>query len=461
MIRRFICGLMLLHGTCAMNSPAIAKECGPLKMLASINLVPRSPNREMVPVIVNGSPRLFVLDTGGGVTQISPRVVQALALETQTGATPLFDLSGNVSIAFAKIGTFSFGGMTGNNTYIRVAPNNVVDGIFGPDLLNRFDVEMDFASQQLKLFLPDHCPGKVVYWPHGDVAQIPIVLADKKSIRVPVKLDGQSLLATIDTGADRTTITANTALTSFGLAPDSPGMKPEGNVNGDRNLASYVHTFSSLALDGVTIQNPRIRVMPDRVTDAETDFAAPSFLSGATNLLAPKLPKTPQLLLGMDVLKYLHLYFAFQEHNLYASAAEPSTGLAATATDRACDPRRGLQLKPIMATHQRPTYSQDAVGPDFQGATVFRVLVNSDGVPISVVTATSSGAPLLDQPAADFIKAHWRWEPIVSACRPVSVNTRIVISWNTYKTNGPLPAGQPDAGQTPPKSTSLLSLSSR
>ena len=302
--------------------PAIAKECGPLKMLASIDVVPQLPNREMVPVMVSGSLRLFLLDTGGGLTQISPKVVQALALEVQTGATPLFDLSGNVSTAFAKVGTFSFGGMTGNNTYIRVAPNNVVDGIIAPDLLNRFDVELDFSNQKLKLFLPDHCPGKVVYWPHGDVAQIPIVLADKKSIRVPVKLDGQSLLATIDTGADRTTITANTALKSFGLAPDSPGVKPEGIVNGDRNLASHVHTFSSLTLDGVTILNPRISIIPDRRTDAEADFAAPYFPSGASNLLAPKLPKTPQLLLGMDVLKYLHLYFAFQEHNLYVSASD-------------------------------------------------------------------------------------------------------------------------------------------
>ena len=61
--------------------------------------------------------------------------------------------------------------------------------------------EMDFAGQKMNYFLPDHCFGKVVYWPHGDVAQISINLADQAWIKVPVTIDGKSFLAIIDTGA--------------------------------------------------------------------------------------------------------------------------------------------------------------------------------------------------------------------------------------------------------------------
>lgn len=443
MIRRLLCGLALLHLGFAM-SPAGAKECGPLKSVASVNLVPLpSMNWEMVPVSVNGSSELFLLDTGGGASQISPKAAQALTLDLQTGASPLIDIAGHVSTAFVKVDKFTWGGWTANNVYLRIAPNNIVDGIIAPDLLNRYDVEMDFASQKLNYFQSDHCPGKVVYWSHtGDVAQIPIVLADKKSIKVPVKLDGQSLLATIDTGSSLTSITSTTALESFGLTSASPGMKPIGNANGDRNLASYLHTFSSLTLDGVTVKNPRIEIMPDKVSGADMTGGAPYIPTGAVYPLAPKHPKAAQLLLGMDVLKQLHLYFAFREHNLYVStAAPPSSSIAWSESNQGCDPRHGLQLKPMMATLQRPPYPKDAVPQNFQGKTVLRVSLNSDGVPTSVLTETSSGTSLLDQTAADFVKDHWRWEPPIAYCRPTLANTTVVISWAMHSAD--VPTGPP------------------
>jgi predicted aspartyl protease len=364
MLRQSICISMLLLWGFAIQSPAVAMECGPLKAQASVDLVPQ-PNREMVPVAVNGLSRLFLLDTDGVATQISPKVVQALKLSIKTGATPLFDVSGNVSTAYAKIDTFGFGGMTGSGVYLRIAPNNLVDGILAPDVLKRSDVEMDFAGQKLNFFQPDHCPGKVVYWPHGDVAQISIVLADQKSIKVPVTLDGQSFLATIDTGANNTFINANMALASFGLAPGSPGVEPAGSVN--NGLAVYAHTFSSLALDGVTIKNPRIFIMPDKVSGAAKEFGALPYLSGAVPAFAPKHVGLPELLLGMDVLKYLHLYFAFQEHNLYVTAGEPpSPGLATASRPTANAPVMQTAALPSASKSVRGQMASAAPGPQTQ-----------------------------------------------------------------------------------------------
>ena len=440
MFGRWLFGLVLLQWAWAAGFPAIAKECGPLKMVASITLVPQAPNREMVPVAINRSQRLFLLDTGGGYSQISPSTARALWLSKQTGASPLFDLSGNVSTDYVKIDKFAFGGIAVDDAYLRIAPNDVVDGIIGPDLLNRFDVEMDFANQKLNYFLPDHCPGKVVYWPHGDVAQIPIELANKRSIKVPVKLDGQSLLATIDTGAERTTITWKTARDSFGLAADSPGMKRVGTVNGDPYMVSYQHTFSGLALEGVTIQNPRIQIIPDKVADAGVGSGMGPYASGAY-LPVRKPPRSPELLLGMDVLKHLHLYFAFREENLYVSAAEPPAALAATATNQGCD----MRLKPVMATLRTPDLRPGRVGQDFQGTVILQVLVNMDGVPVSAAVATSSGAPLMDQAAVDFIKAHWRWEPFSPDCRSASISTKVTMSWKPQRAEAPPPVDQSKA----------------
>jgi hypothetical protein len=155
----------------------------------------------------------------------------------------------------------------------------------------------------LNYFLPDHCPGKVIYWPHNDAAQVPIVLADKRWIKVPVTLDGKSFLAVIDTGASATIITTNEAQESFGLTSASPGMEPAGNVNGDPNLASYYHTFSALTLDGITIKNPRMIVMPDKMTDEKAPRVR--YFQSGNMLYSQKRREAPELTLGMDVLKYL------------------------------------------------------------------------------------------------------------------------------------------------------------
>jgi predicted aspartyl protease len=323
MMVRLICGL-LLAGV-AMVSPAAAKDCGPLKMLASTSLVV-SGNQYTVPVIANGSSKQFLLDTGGIYTQISPGAVSALGLIPDWGATKLYDVSGHVSSSYVKVAALTMAGVTGKDVYLRVSPSNVLgDGILALDMLNHFDVEMDFAGQKLNYFLPDHCPGKVIYWPHGDVAQVSITLADQRWIKVPVKLDGQSFMAVIDTGASRTIISTDTARETFNITDHTPGAEPAGNVNGDPNLASYFYKFSSLTLDGVTVKNPRILIVPDRWSDIDTTTP-----HGIILLAKPKRLTLPEVTLGMDVLKYLHLYFAFQEHNLYiTAAAPPSLGVTA------------------------------------------------------------------------------------------------------------------------------------
>jgi predicted aspartyl protease len=341
---RSLCGIALLLASLSTSSSAIAKECGPLKLLASAKLELQGKYRPSIPVTVNGSPKRFLLDTGGIYTQLTPRAASELNLTIQSNATPIFNASGNLSQGFAKVDTFALGGMSSSNVYLRISPSNFdADGLIAPDLLNRYDVEMDFAGQKLNYFLSDHCPGKVIYWPHTDAAKVSITLADKRWIKVPVTLDGKEFLAIIDTGATSTTISTQTALDSFGLAPGSPGMEPAGNVNGDSNLASYFHTFSALTLDGITIKNLRMVVMPDKITNADAGLPKP--YRGVQ-----KRMEMPELILGMDVLKHLHLYFAFDEHNLYVTSADVPSIEAASAP-------KGPKLSPAAAAALREARS--------------------------------------------------------------------------------------------------------
>jgi hypothetical protein len=135
---------------------------------------------------------------------------------------------------------------------------------------------------------------------------------------VPVKLDGHEFSAMIDTGAFRTTITLPTAKRVFDLEPSSPGMNRLGNINGDPNLASFTHTFSTLTFEGITVTNPTVAIMPDRM--AAADRTQQTGNRARTN---GDFFKIPDLILGMDVMRHLRMYMAFKENTLYVSPGAP------------------------------------------------------------------------------------------------------------------------------------------
>lgn len=405
MIGRLPCGIALLLAGLLASSPAVANECSPLKMLASAKLVLQGKYRPLVPVTVNGAPKQFLVDTGGIYTTITPHEASALNLNVQYDATPLFNASGHSSEGYAKVDSFEIGGMTAKDVYLRILPSDIdADGSIGPDILKSNDVEMDFAGKKLNYFLSDHCPGKVIYWPHSDAAQIPIVLADKRWIKVPVTLDGKSFMAIIDTGASATAISTQTAQEAFGLTPSSPGMDPAGNVNGDKNLASYYHTFSALTLDGITIKNLRMVIMPDKMTDA--DKPRYSYFQSGNRIYSQKRMEAPELILGMDVLKHLHLYFAFGEHNLYVTSAEvPSIDVAepVSETPKAA-PRPKLSPAVLAALREAKTADGNKDYPAALAA-IAKAKDVPDLQPIDVITINrflmTVHVEMKDIPAAD------------------------------------------------------------
>lgn len=296
-----------------MAAPLAAKECGPLKMIASTDLVPFG-NLHLLPMTVNGKEMHFLLDSGGVYTQIGEKAAHRAGLNIQYGATEVVNVSGTRSGSYAKVDSLSMGGVNGKDVYLRISPAEVPgDGLMALDVLRQSDVEMDFAAKKINYFLSDHCRGKVIYWPHGDVALVRISLWDDRWIKVPVKLDGKKFTAIIDTGASRTAMSRKTAKEYFNLTETSPGMEPAGNINQDPALVSHQYRFSSLSLDGVTMKNPRILVIPDKWNEMNRRM------------------ELPEIILGMDLLKSLHLYFAFDERSLYVTAATPPSAPAAPA----------------------------------------------------------------------------------------------------------------------------------
>jgi predicted aspartyl protease len=284
-----------------------AEDCGPLKQVNAVDLV-AGPNRAMVPVSINGIPKLFLLDTGGDVTQISGDVAEELKLTQQDSNLKLLDMYGHASSKMVRIDKFNLGRLHGEDIHMAIQPNPDFGkgtryvGLFGPDMMGRYDVDIDFGTYKMNYFSPEHCPGHVVYWSHAALGVAPMSFRDRH-IRLPVQIDGKELRAEIDTGATNTVMMA----------------------------AAFGRVFSTLDFEGVAVHNAHVVIVPDLLgsKDPNNGYRTDSHIKKVDDDV-----DRADLLIGMDILKKLHLYIAFDEKKLYISEASTpptQTGLSAPA----------------------------------------------------------------------------------------------------------------------------------
>jgi len=298
---------------------AWAEDCGPLKQINAVDLV-AGPNRALVPVSINGIPKLFLLDTGGDVTQISGDVAEELKLTKRDSNMKLLDMYGHASTKMVRVDKFTLGRLHGEDVLMAIQPNPDFGkgtryvGIFGPDMMGRYDVDIDFGTYKMNYFSPEHCPGHVVYWSHAALGVTPMSFRNRH-IRLPVKVDGKELRAEIDTGATNTVMMGSAAKRVFDIVPETPGNVP---LNNQGMAAAFGRVFSTLDFEGIAVRNPHIVIAPDLLgsKDPDNGFKTDSHVKKVDDDV-----DRADLLIGMDILKKLHLYIAFGENKLYISEA--------------------------------------------------------------------------------------------------------------------------------------------
>lgn len=306
------------------GSSALAADCKPLQIVNTIKLESiNDGNKLLVPVAINGTPAKFVLDTGGYTSQISRKAASAMGLREEETQDALFDLYGNSSRASVMIDNFGIGQLTGHKIALRVSPMARFDedggaaGLLSTDLFMLYDIDLDFGAGRLNYFSQDHCDGRIAYWPERPLAAVPFQL-DGRHISLPVMVDGHEVKAIIDTGADDTVMPDTVATGKFGLALGSDDTPLLETSKSDPALKYYGHKFQSLSFEGLSVSNPHVIVMTDRVGAGAQAFK--SSIRGATNDPYNRV-KRDELIIGMNVLKHLHVYIAYKEKKLYISPA--------------------------------------------------------------------------------------------------------------------------------------------
>jgi len=277
----------------------------------------------VVPVSLEGTTMPMAIDTGAEGSAVDPVAAGNLHLiEHPIFQDMMYDAKGEQFTNMAVLHTLGMGDMHANNVKMLVWPsrmseNGAVAGVLGPDLLRQFDVDIDFGAHKLNLFSQDHCPGKVVYWTSADVAVIPMHVLNTGHIVLPVTIDGHKLDAMLDTGSTHSFLSMEFARNLFGLTPQSPDMTKIGTISGAVQTEVYRHSFKSLGMEGLTIGNPAVYLHDNLVNYSLTQGPhTGSRLSDANAAYA-----IPELILGLEQLRHLHLYIAYKEQALYITGA--------------------------------------------------------------------------------------------------------------------------------------------
>ncbi|HTW34591.1 MAG TPA: pepsin/retropepsin-like aspartic protease family protein [Rhizomicrobium sp.] len=297
-------------GRAADAPPPPVRTCA-LPELASIDMRTRSDGQFSVPVEMNGHPFFLLVDTGSVHSSMTYETASELGVKlswTPYGGAFL----NNIAIdEYTTLTQFKLGPLRSDEKLqVLVIPNDIVPastaGLLGPDIMASMDVEFDFYRGKFNLFEHNACDGHVVYWTHDPYAALPIKL-DRHSFHVDVEavLDGKPLMVTFDTGSGTSTMSLEAARELFGWDEKDPRVKYVGkqSLNGGEESAFYTFPFGTLSFDGVTVSNPQITLIPNDHFFRERNHDA-------------------VIILGMSVIRQLHMYVDYQGSMLYLTGAE-------------------------------------------------------------------------------------------------------------------------------------------
>lgn len=279
---------------------AHADEACTITRLASVHMDQDRAGLPVVPMQIDGKSINMLVDTGGVTSMLTENSVAALGLRK----TPMPHSSYYLMFGGAKIKSFVhapnvvLGGLKADEMILVVMPNvgpsTKWAGTLAPDIIGGYDAEFDFGASVFNLYSQHHCPGNVVYWA-TDYAVVPFSLEYDAHIDVKLSLDGHEFTGLIDTGSDTSVMSLDLAERLFGFDLSSPDLEV---VKNEPDEHVYRYHFKSLSFGGVAVNNPVIELIPD--SDSKMPRAA---------------------IVGMSVLRKLHLYVAYRERKLYITPA--------------------------------------------------------------------------------------------------------------------------------------------
>jgi predicted aspartyl protease len=298
-----------------------------------------------VDVTVNGMPARMLLDTGSFQTMLSSAAADRLALHrsrTEPGRT-IRGVGGERRAAVYASDTLQVGLLQGRNWRFLVADlgldrlNKQVDGLLASDFLSRYDVDIDLPGHKVALYYPEHDCSRPSAYLQGPLYQVAIgktavPLNEKAAALVKAKFGNlhptygtpylnvsvskQTLLAAIDTGAPHNVLfPSGMAKLKLGVSQFAKDARINSGGMGPDKVPAILHVIDEVDIGDLGVRNVPFLVLRD----------------------GPGRGGSPDLLLGLDVMKQIHFWISHTSGTLIMQyppqpSPPPPPGMAPSGT---------------------------------------------------------------------------------------------------------------------------------
>jgi len=220
--------------------------------------------------------------------------------------TAIYDAKGIKFHSLADARPFTLGTMQTDHLQFVVTdfPQPGSGGILSADFFRKYDIDLDFQTHRLNMFAPDHCKGQVLYWRAPGAARLPFRYKNGR-ITVRVSVDGREMDAVINTGSPRSEMQFDDADSLFYRNSRSPGATREGEGH-------YAFNYTVLSFGNVLIHNPHLVLTHSVLVRGTGSGPQTGTLLRDVGTTATQ----PELMIGTDLLKMLHIYIAFNERTI-------------------------------------------------------------------------------------------------------------------------------------------------
>jgi len=185
------------------------------------------------------------------------------------------------------------------------------------DFFRNYDVELDFGGKQITWLTSTECTDahQVVFWGHTNVAVIPVSIAPDGRFQMQATVRGNAINVELDTSSEHSVMRRDIAELYVGLKPEPPDMTPDGDRVDGRRMPIYIHNFPELIFAGGSIVALNV---PVRIQNYSM---RPALFRQAAIGHRDDQERIPDLVMGMDLLKFLHLYIVPGQGKVYVTAA--------------------------------------------------------------------------------------------------------------------------------------------
>lgn len=249
-------------------------QCG-LVCRASLPVRASDSRLFLIDVQVDGKPALMALDTGADRTALSPLAAARLGLPPATLMPErFFTIGGSSQVSSTAMQSVAFGHVRVGPGPIDILPSSQgaagtgelgFDGVLGGDILRRYQLDLDFSHQRIRLYEGTRCPGPLPGWP-AEVAAVPFTTRpDSHMVGVSATLNGIPLKALLDTGMEASVVW-QTGARELKVAPDDLAHDPPIELLGigPGGMSARLHRFLTLSLGAAVVPDAAVAVGADR-----------------------------------------------------------------------------------------------------------------------------------------------------------------------------------------------------